>query len=163
LACSDTKGTAKLFVSDMSFRHSLENSQYASGQVQEVKQVRVGDFINKKGFKKISLLKIDAEGFDLPILKGLFSATELKPKLIMFEADKGNIRDLIDLVKLHGYHYFRSIARWPEAEGVNSQKRVCVYEGLDPEMFEAPGCNVICMRSDMRAAFPIRTSTFEAK
>lgn len=156
MACGAENGVAKLQVSDLSFRHSIEDSQYASGEVQKVKQMRVGDFINQKKLKKIALLKIDAEGFDLPILKGLFSATQVRPKLIMFEADKSNIKELVDIVKQNGYGYFRSIARWPEQEGVSFQKRVCMYEGLDPEMFEAAGCNVICMQNDMRAAFPIK-------
>jgi FkbM family methyltransferase len=156
LACGETAGLAKLYLSDLSFRHSLENSAYSNGKVQEVKQVRIGDFINHKNIKKISLLKIDAEGYDLRILKGLFAATEVKPKLIIFEADKNNLKDLLDLVKQNGYNYFRTIARWPEQEAVSFQKRICVYEGLDPDMFEASGTNVICMQTDMRAAYPLK-------
>jgi|SRR3989344_5372666 len=151
LACNETAGVASLHVSDLSYRHSLKGSEFTGNKIQKVKQVRIGDFINAKKLNKIALLKIDAEGFDLPILKGLFNSTDIRPKAIMFESDAANTLELVDLMKVNGYNYFRVVARWPEEKGVNAQKRICVYDGEDPEIYKADNNNIICLREDFRA------------
>lgn len=154
LACGETSGSATLYVSDLSFRHSLEQGEYAGGKQQAVRQVRAGEFINQRHLYKIALLKIDAEGFDLPILRGLFASTAVKPKTIMFEAGPENIREMVDLAKQQGYQYFRIICRWNEQPGVSFQKRIAVYDGLDPEVFSV-GSNVICSTTDFRILNPL--------
>ncbi len=155
LACADNPGVAQLQVSDLSFRHSLVTSQYASGEVQKVKQVRIGDFINAHHLQKIAVLKVDAEGFDLPILKGLFNSTQVRPKIIMFEAEPENIKELIELMRQNSYNYFRFVCRWPEAPEVSAQKRIAVYDGFDPEILTA-NSNVICLQKDFRSAYPLK-------
>jgi FkbM family methyltransferase len=155
LACNEIPGIAQLFVSDISYRHSLQRSEFTGNKIQKVKQVRLGDFINSKNLNKIALLKIDAEGFDLPILKGLFNSTSVRPKSIMFETEIVNAKELVALVRQHGYKYFRVIARWPELQGVSSQKRICVYDGEDPEIYLSDNNNIICFQEDFRSVYPL--------
>ncbi len=157
LACGENSGTARLHVSDLSFRHSLEEGKYSSGKIQVVKQVRLADFIGNKNIKKIALIKIDTEGFDLPVLKGLFNTTQIFPKAIMFETEQGNAHELIALVKQNGYKYFRVIARWPELKDVAFQKRICVYDGEDPEIYLSDNNNIICFQEDFRKVHPLVT------
>ena len=54
-------------------------------QVQEVTIRRLDSYIKKKVLNNIALIKIDAEGFEFPVLKGLskyFEASEYRPTII---------------------------------------------------------------------------------
>jgi FkbM family methyltransferase len=64
-------------------------SDYKSGpeivSTQDVPVIRLDSYIEQRGIEKVKLIKIDAEGFELPILKGLenfFRRWQWRPEVI---------------------------------------------------------------------------------
>lgn len=79
----------------------------------QIKVIKLDDFITKYQINKIDLLKIDAEGYELNILKGLTKALDQKIiDLIQFEFNEMNVynkvffKDFLDLLG-DNYDLFR--------------------------------------------------------
>lgn len=78
----------------------------------EVPIKRLDDYIKKRNLEKISLIKIDVEGFEFPVLKGLknyFEITRDRPMIICeivpsaYPALGESRLQLIEYMKSYGY------------------------------------------------------------
>lgn len=78
----------------------------------EIPVVRLDQYIEDHEFRGLDLIKIDAEGFELPILKGLerfFQSTPHRPAIICEIAPRAysllgrNISQLAEFMSAHGY------------------------------------------------------------
>jgi FkbM family methyltransferase len=93
IGLSDESGTAVLRVEQDSQLNSLRNRDAAPGNGQAVPIAlrRLDDMAAELGIATIDLLKVDAEGFDLQVLKGavkLFEAGQVRA--VWVEVDFGN-------------------------------------------------------------------------
>ena len=53
----------------------------------EVEVVSIDTFVEEKGIKKVDFIKIDAEGFELDVLKGADrTLSTSKPKMVLWNA-----------------------------------------------------------------------------
>ena len=86
-AVSNQVGHASLHIKSLSGRHSLANI----GRVRTISTVKVptttiDQFCSKRRIKKVSILKIDVEGFELEVLQGAVSSLQNKMiDIILFE------------------------------------------------------------------------------
>jgi FkbM family methyltransferase len=113
-ALSDRPGEAALFAgrsgssqASLVLRPALVA---AAGEAIRVPLLRLGDYLEAQGLKRINLLKLDVEGSELAALRGL--GAHLSPEVIdviQFEyggttADAGTtLRELYELLQAHGY------------------------------------------------------------
>lgn len=98
-------------------------SQETIKQTVEVPTCRLDRYIREKALRRISLIKIDTEGFEFPVLKGLsgyFEETRDRPRIIC-EIAPGAYRllgrtlgQLREYMEQHGYRAFSLIE--PDAE-----------------------------------------------
>ena len=124
LACGAQSGPAHLFdsaVEDGSKRASLyEETLRVNGQipltVHNTSVVTVDEFVKDRGIDEVHLLKIDAEGAELDVLKGASTLIqEGRVKAIQFEIGGTNVvreiwmRDFYRL--LPGYSFYRLLPR----------------------------------------------------
>ena len=75
-----------------------------------VSQIMLSEFIEQKDIKKIDILKIDTEGYELEVIKGLGKDIQLI-KFIYFEHHYDNMikknykfSEIHDLLLTHGFH-----------------------------------------------------------
>ncbi len=118
LAVSDTSGKELDFYTSnqstgISSAMKFHKSHVLSGKV---KTIALKDFINDKRIKAIDFLKIDTEGYDLFVIKGL-GLEDIKPALIVceFENEKSKklgyqIEDMINY--LEKFNYKIIISEW---------------------------------------------------
>ena len=103
VALGDKKGNAKLFKSIDPINnggHSLksETSEF------EVVKVETFDNLFKNKTENVDLVKIDVEGFELGVLKGMKSfLSKKKIKNIILEIDKENFNEIMSIFKENGY------------------------------------------------------------
>ena len=135
VACSDRSGNGHLEVSGSSWAHRLG----ATGQ--KVRLIRLGEFLREQGLAKVALLKVDTEGHEPEVLRGLFDHSNVRPSLIMVEFVKGNLQHIIDCLP-DEYLHFRVIARSNERP-LTTQIRLGMYDGLDPAIYEADWGNLL--------------------
>ena len=69
LALGDKAGTASIYLTSHSTMSSLVRPEYSSGE-EQVQVTTVDDFVAAHALPHIHLLKVDAEGFDLNVLRG---------------------------------------------------------------------------------------------
>lgn len=89
IALSDIESTLTLTIDEHVFNQgTFSLSQLSSGTSEEIVEVRVADSIEEiKKLTSLDLIKIDVEGFELNVLKGLKETlTRLRPRII-FEYD----------------------------------------------------------------------------
>lgn len=93
---------------------SVVQHDFLSGEKEEVKSIVLDDFIKEQGVKKLDIVKIDVEGFELNVLKGMDNTIkELKPKILIEILDKnlnsnGNsAEDIYSLLWSYGYKSYR--------------------------------------------------------
>jgi len=87
----------------------VENLQEGGGRISnntEIDVVKGSEYIHNSGIERISLLKVDTEGFESEVLKG-FEAAILKADVVQFEYGKGNI-----FSRYHLHDYFRDYSAW---------------------------------------------------
>ena len=81
----------------------------------DVPITRLDDYIAEKRISRVSMIKIDAEGFELPILKGLaryFEKSQMRPAIICEIAPRAyplmgtSLRDLESYMSRFGYRAF---------------------------------------------------------
>ena len=92
---------SKYFKKKSLFLFSSKNQNFFSEI--DVKQVSLSDYINKKNINKIDFIKIDTEGYEYYVLKGLQNQFR-KTKLILFEHHYDNM--LIKNYKFSDIHSF---------------------------------------------------------
>ncbi len=69
----------------------------------EVEVVSFTDFCQRNNVRRVDFMKLDVEGFESEVLKGIFSGDErIHPKRIVFEQRRGD-SDAIALCQEHGY------------------------------------------------------------
>src|SRR5205085_6726692 len=69
LALSDSEGTASIYLTEHSTTSSLVRPEYTTGE-ESVRVTTVDAFASAHGIDRIDLLKVDAEGHDLNVLRG---------------------------------------------------------------------------------------------
>jgi FkbM family methyltransferase len=77
-------------------------------KIEEVDLINIGDFLLENDIRKIECLKIDTEGYEINILKGLFDylsnlSDDYHPKKIIFETNtsgKEFINEVYDIINL---------------------------------------------------------------
>ena len=89
-ALSDTQGTARIAVTNLpnigwnTMVAGFMNRE-AMQEIVEVQTCRLDGYIKDKGLERISLIKIDTEGFEFPVLRGLseyLGETKHRPPII---------------------------------------------------------------------------------
>lgn len=131
-ACSETDGEATIYISDdeNSAMSTLERSWvedfnwiFKKQLSHQVKLFRLAVLLSHPSLPQEApeLLKIDTEGHDLFVLKGLlnFCAPELKPRIIMteFRCEESMLfrtMESVELMKAHGYAQFKYYIKWGE-------------------------------------------------
>jgi FkbM family methyltransferase len=114
-AAGETPGTCTIYVTREPGQNTMIRAYQQPVEVVstlEVPVVRLDDYIEAKTLRNISLFKIDAEGFELPVLKGLeryFASTRKRPPIICEIAPRAyalqgrKLTDLADYMSAHGY------------------------------------------------------------
>jgi FkbM family methyltransferase len=114
-AAGEASSACTIYVTRQPGQSTLVPSYKASSEIVgelEVPVVRLDAYIERHKLGRIALIKIDAEGFELPILKGLqgyWEATGESPAIICEIAPRAyslmgrNIDELAELVAAHGY------------------------------------------------------------
>jgi FkbM family methyltransferase len=75
LAMSDQAGTAAIYLTSYSSSSSLVRPDFSAGE-EMVQMTTVDDFTTANALPRIDLLKVDAEGFDLNVLRGASKCLE---------------------------------------------------------------------------------------
>ncbi|HTV58546.1 MAG TPA: FkbM family methyltransferase [Verrucomicrobiae bacterium] len=125
-AAAEFPGTSRIFLTREPGQNTLV-AGYKSGAevtgVAPVAAIRLDSYIEEKGIAEISMIKIDAEGFELPILRGLeryFRSTRHRPVILTEIAPRAypllgkRLHELRDYMARFGYSAFDLIdARTP--------------------------------------------------
>ncbi len=117
-ALGEMPGMASILVTMEIGQNTMVPGLKASEQVKEtieVPVIRLDSYIREKSLKEISLLKIDAQGFEMPILKGVldsFAASGIRPPIICEVIPKAypllgySLADLWCYLGEHGYQVY---------------------------------------------------------
>lgn len=85
LAVADKPGKLKFYVSEKHWGiHSLKPFDSSHKKVVEVKVIKLSDYVEKNKIINIDFLKIDVEGADYLVLKGM-DFSKVTPKVVMVE------------------------------------------------------------------------------
>ena len=118
LAASDTSGKElDFYTSDVSSGISsalrFHDSHVFSGKV---KTIAIEDFINDKGIKEIDFIKIDTEGYDFFVIKGL-GLENIRPTFIICEYENAKsevlgykLQDMLNYLRKYDYKII--ISEW---------------------------------------------------
>jgi len=116
-ACGDQEGTASIYLSDFPAQgsHSLVDGFLPSlhvpiADVLEVPVVRLDEYLLHARLQRVSLIKIDVEGFEMSVLKGLeqyFDQTDQRPTIVCeLTPLTYDLRDLFAYLKAYGYEAY---------------------------------------------------------
>lgn len=118
-AVSNFTGELDFFVDDNdgSNANSLVSRNDKNRNARKTKVVTLDDFIREKELKKLDLVKIDAEGSELDVLRGAVnSIRSFRPKIILamhpnlIKNNGQNAGDIYDLIRELNYEiYFREV------------------------------------------------------
>lgn len=98
-AVSDSSGKARLFLSDMAHDHSFStknviSDRHRAGSI-EVDTITLDEFFRKEAKQRIDIIKIDAEGAEWLILRGMENLIRINKKLkILIEFWPEGVRSL---------------------------------------------------------------------
>jgi FkbM family methyltransferase len=87
-ALGETQSVAPIQITTQIGQNTMVPGLKAADQVKEtieVPVIRLDSYLKEKGLRQVSLVKIDAQGFEMPILKGLlgyFEQTQFLPPII---------------------------------------------------------------------------------
>ncbi|MBN1384714.1 MAG: FkbM family methyltransferase [Elusimicrobia bacterium] len=125
-ALSDRKGMANINItniSDIGWNTMVPCGFISKETIRETIEVptyRLDDYIKEKALDNISLIKIDTEGFEFPVLKGLsryFETTGSRPVIICEIAPIAypllgyTLGQLSEYMKKYGYHTFDMVGK----------------------------------------------------
>lgn len=145
LAASNVDGHATMHIGEHVATNSLEDHWVSTAfpdnfirrnDKLEVPTVRLDTFFGDLGIGSVGMLKIDAEGHDLKVIRGLGS---FKPEIIMFEAHHkfpGDYVSALELLKSTGYEHFKFFVH-------HSNGQVLKCGGFTPNMHEECFINVV--------------------
>gem|GEM_PF-501581 len=114
-ALGETQGMAPIQVTTQIGQNTMVHGLKTSDQVKEtieVPVIRLDSYLEAKGLGEVSLVKIDAQGFEMPILKGLcnyFEQAEFLPPIICEIIPRAypllgyQLNELSDYMEQHGY------------------------------------------------------------
>ncbi len=112
LALGTECGPRTMYLNDISALNSLSPEMGTSGTTEQVEMQTLDNFVEQKNIEKIHLLKIDAEGHDLDVLKGAErSLAQSRVDIIQIEAGfsvPGNVQTSLDGIQqyLKSYDYY---------------------------------------------------------
>jgi len=121
IAFGSTNGQAEIYLTGYSFTNTLKRpNKFVGSEIVEL--CKVDKFARDKKIKQIHLLKIDAEGFDLEVLKGakaMLSSGQIRFVLVEigFQPEDGNhvlLRDVSSYLLPMGYVLFGIYDQQPE-------------------------------------------------
>lgn len=122
-ALGEVRGTSKLDITsrpNIGWNTMVPNfmkSETINNSI-EVPVYRLDDYIKEKGLDKISLIKIDVEGFEFPVLKGLqgyFQSPDHRPDMVVEIAPAAypllgfTLAQLLEYMERYHYHAFSLI------------------------------------------------------
>lgn len=118
LALSDTTGRMQLTIPPKnSGAASLDRIESENAEVIEVPVERFSDWWNHNGRPPASLIKIDVEGFELPVVKGMAGyLADNKPMLLIEVTPRNRLPDTLELLAMMeelGYEVRQIINRPP--------------------------------------------------
>jgi hypothetical protein len=140
MAVSDSEGKADLFISPGHSNHSLKQGYTDHVEGIEVATTTIDSHLKSLHNREVHLIKIDTEGPEFHILKGMQETIFLNPNLIILVelnprsllAGGNTPSDLIELLKSLGY--------MPRELGPH-------YQILAPNLIEQEKtCNLLCMK-----------------
>lgn len=103
-ALGDSTGTLNLHVPPDNAGAASVMSARPEAQVYEVQVRRLADVLADNRVQHVDLLKIDVEGFEASVLRGLFASPEAPyPKIILFEDHAPSSSPAIKLLVERGY------------------------------------------------------------
>ncbi len=112
-AASDVSGTAVIYApdTDVSTTSTLNPAVAAERSLAadriEIETIRLDEFIEEKKLRKIDLIKIDVEGFEVPVIKGLGRyLAEFKPTILVEVRMEENGRLMNELIEGLDYLVF---------------------------------------------------------
>lgn len=117
-AAGDSPGRARLFLTREPGQNTFVDgykSRVDITSTEEARLIRLDDYIEQNGLTEISMIKIDAEGYELPILRGLeryFRSTSHRPVVLCEIAPRAypllgvRLDDLRDFMLRFGYSAF---------------------------------------------------------
>lgn len=159
LALSETSGRGSMqIVGGTSGRNSLVANEMAASGTIEVETMSLADFFERQAIERAQLVKIDAEGHDLAILKGargLLAAGRID--VVQFEYNhtwvfsRSFLKDVFDLVEGLPYKVGRVRPRGVE-----------VLDGWHPEIERFFHANYLLVREPALAWFDVHRGHFDA-
>ena len=117
IAASDIDGQADMFIGEHVATNSLESrwvgTAFPDNFVRRNEKIivpaeKLSTFLKRLNISDVALLKIDTEGHDIKVLKGLFEGV-VRPEILMFEIHRKFPNDLLeafDILKQNGYTFF---------------------------------------------------------
>jgi FkbM family methyltransferase len=114
-AVGETPGTAKIYVTREAGQNTMVTGYKTAAEIvstADVTVVRLDSYIGERSLSRVALIKIDAEGFELPILRGLsgyWESTGHRPAILCEIAPRAyplmerNLGDLADYISQFGY------------------------------------------------------------
>jgi FkbM family methyltransferase len=148
---SDRRGQGYLQVDPESRHHRLAHERRVG--TESITMVTPDDVFRALGINRISVFKVDVEGYEPAVLRGLF-ASDVSPVVVVSTFTAETIAELLEVVGPH-YQHQRFICRWPEAEGVSYQIRTAIIDGPHPIVFGATGGDLICSHRSLRHIHPL--------
>lgn len=109
----DKKGRFSLSIIDDRNRgmNKIVKTQSGTNTINEIDVIRLDDFVNERGLKKIDVIKIDVEGFEMNVLKGAEAIIKKYQPILFIEIDDNHLKEqntsakeLVSLVKSLGYN-----------------------------------------------------------
>lgn len=114
-AAGETPGKFTIYITEEAGQSTMVPGYKKAAEIRmtsEIPVVRLDQYIEDHEFRGLDLIKIDAEGFELPILRGLerfFQSTPHRPAIICEIAPRAysllgwNISQLAEFMSAHGY------------------------------------------------------------
>lgn len=123
-AVGNEDGKLKLFLSNPKFKgangmHRTYPSKYSSGETTDVDVVSLDNYLDSTVKKKLSFIKIDAEGSELPIIQGmqtilpnskLFMLLEFVPSCIREKGD--DPYEIISILQKNDFNFKKQTSRY---------------------------------------------------
>lgn len=158
LALSDKAGVAKMqIVSETGGRNSLVENDLAATDVIEIDTLSLAELFERQGIARAQLVKIDAEGHDLAILKGaraLLAAGRVD--VVQFEYNHAWVfshaflKDVFDLVE-----------GLPFAVAGIRPRSIEVFEAWHPELDRFFHANYLLVRTPALSWFDVHKGRFD--
>lgn len=114
-AAGEIPGKSRIYVTEEAGQSTMVSGYKHTAEICmtcEIPVVRLDQYIEEHEFRGLDLIKIDAEGFELPILRGLerfFQSTPHRPAIICEIAPRAysllgrNVSQLAEFMSAHGY------------------------------------------------------------